>query len=115
LVAAWSQGWPSARWSSPLKANSTRPAAIRVSDIVALNASHHPDIPFRVRGHFISSGWSLLLAISALPQVLRNIRIELIEAASSVALDSSCFGAPEGKNVTIPERLGPNDRENLQD
>jgi pimeloyl-ACP methyl ester carboxylesterase len=56
-----------------------------VSDIVVLNASHHPDVPLGVRAHFISSGWSLLLAIATLPQVLRNIRIELIEASDPVA------------------------------
>ena len=52
-----------------------------VSDIVVLNASHHPDVPLGVRAHFISSGWSLLLAMATLPQVLRNIRIALIEAS----------------------------------
>ena len=56
-----------------------------VSDIVVLNASHHPDVPLGVRAHFISSGWSLLLAIATLPQVLRNIRIELIEASRPAA------------------------------
>jgi hypothetical protein len=54
-----------------------------VSDIVVLNASHHPDVPLGIRAHFISSGWSLLLAIATLPQVLRSIRIELIEASRS--------------------------------
>jgi 3-oxoadipate enol-lactonase len=56
-----------------------------VSDIVVLNVSHHPDLPLGIRAHFISSGWWLFPAIAALPQVLRNIRIELIEAPSSVA------------------------------
>jgi pimeloyl-ACP methyl ester carboxylesterase len=56
----------------------------RVSDIVVLNASHYPDVPPCIRSHFISSGWSLFPALAALPQVLRNIRIELIEAPSSV-------------------------------
>jgi pimeloyl-ACP methyl ester carboxylesterase len=56
-----------------------------VSDIVVLNASYRSDIPLGVRAHFISSGWSLLFAMAALPQVLRNIRIELIEAPSSGA------------------------------
>jgi hypothetical protein len=50
-----------------------------VSDVVVLNASHDPDMPPGVRAHFISSGWSLFFAMAALPQVLRNIRIELIE------------------------------------
>jgi len=77
----------------------------RVSDIVVLNSSHHPDIPFGIRAHFISSGWSLLLAISVLPQVLRNIRIELIEEASSVAPDNRFFGAPESTNARL--RLYP--------
>jgi pimeloyl-ACP methyl ester carboxylesterase len=53
-----------------------------VSDIVVLNASHHPDMPSGIRSHFISSGRSLLLAMATLPHVLRNIRIELIEASS---------------------------------
>src|SRR5258708_2968180 len=56
----------------------------RVSDIVVLNASHHPDMPHGIRSHFISSGWSLPLAMAKLPQVLRVIRIELIEASSAV-------------------------------
>ena len=70
-----------------------------VSDIVVLNASHHPDVPLGIRAHFISSGWSLLLAIAALPQVLRNIRIELIEAPSSVAPESEYRGAPQSTNA----------------
>jgi pimeloyl-ACP methyl ester carboxylesterase len=60
----------------------------RVSDIVVLNASQHPDVPPGIRAHFISSGWSLSLAIAALPQVLRNIQIELIEAPGSAVPDT---------------------------
>jgi pimeloyl-ACP methyl ester carboxylesterase len=56
-----------------------------ISDIVVLNASHHPDLPIGIRTHFISSGWWLFPAIAALPHVLRNIRIELIEGARSIA------------------------------
>jgi pimeloyl-ACP methyl ester carboxylesterase len=56
----------------------------RVSDIVVLNASHHPDTPPGIRSHFISSGWSLPLAMAKLPQVLRDIPIELIDAPSPV-------------------------------
>jgi pimeloyl-ACP methyl ester carboxylesterase len=52
----------------------------RVSDIVVLNASLHPDTPPGIRSHFIVSGWSLPLAMAKLLQVLRDIRIELIEA-----------------------------------
>jgi pimeloyl-ACP methyl ester carboxylesterase len=51
-----------------------------VSDVVVFNASHQPDMPGGVRAHFISSGWSPFFAMSALPQVLRNIRIELLDA-----------------------------------
>jgi len=64
-----------------------------VSDIVVLNASHQSDMPLSVRAHFISSGWSLLFAMAALPQVLRNIRIELIEAPSSSAPESGYCGS----------------------
>ena len=64
-----------------------------VSDIVVLNASHQSDMPLSVRAHFISSGWSLLFAMAALPQVLRNIRIELIEAPSSGAPESGYCGS----------------------
>ena len=64
-----------------------------ISDIVVLNASHHPDVPFGIRVHFIASGWSLWLAIAALPQVLRNIRIELIEEPGSVAPETVDRGA----------------------
>lgn len=49
-----------------------------VSDIVVLNASRHPDTSPGIRSHVISSGWSLPLAMAKLPQVLRDIRIELI-------------------------------------
>jgi len=52
----------------------------RVSDVVVLDASQHPDMPPGIRAHFISSGWSLFPASAALPQVLRNIPIELIGA-----------------------------------
>jgi hypothetical protein len=65
-----------------------------VSDIVVLNASHQSDMPLGVRTHFISSGWSLLFAMAALPQVLRNIQIELIEAPSSGAPESGYCGSP---------------------
>jgi len=60
-----------------------------VSDIVVLNASHQPDLPSGIRSHFISSGWSLHFAMATLPQVLRNIRIELIEASSRVGAPRS--------------------------
>jgi pimeloyl-ACP methyl ester carboxylesterase len=66
-----------------------------VSDIVVINASHHSDMPLGVRAHFISSGWSLLLAMATLPQVLRNIRIELIEAPSAVAPEGGYRSAPQ--------------------
>jgi hypothetical protein len=66
----------------------------RVSDIVVLNASHHPDMPLGIRTHFILSGWSLLLAIAALPQVLRDIRIELVEDLGSVTPEVDNCSAP---------------------
>jgi len=56
-----------------------------ISDIVVLNASDHPDVPAGVRAHFITAGWSLVLAMAALPPVLRKIQIQLIEVAGSVA------------------------------
>ena len=54
-----------------------------VSDIIVLNASHDPDLQRGIRAHFVSSGWSPLLAMATLPRVLRDIRIELIEAGGS--------------------------------
>jgi hypothetical protein len=42
-------------------------------------------MPAGIRAHFISSGWSLSLAAAALPHVLRNIPIELIEAPGFIA------------------------------
>jgi pimeloyl-ACP methyl ester carboxylesterase len=54
-----------------------------VSDIIVLNASHDPDLPLGIRAHFVSSGWSPLLAMATLPQVLRDIRIEVIETGGS--------------------------------
>ena len=71
----------------------------RVSDIVVLNASHHPDVPPGIRAHFISSGWSLFPASAALPQVLRNIRIELIEAHGSVVPETGYRGEPHTKHA----------------
>jgi pimeloyl-ACP methyl ester carboxylesterase len=64
----------------------------RVSDIVVLNASHHPDVPPGIRAHFISPGWSLFPAAAALPKVLRNIRMELIETQGSVAPEAGHRG-----------------------
>ena len=54
-----------------------------VSDVVVLNASQQTKMPHDVRAHFISSGGFSLAAMAALPPVLRNIGIELIEASSS--------------------------------
>jgi hypothetical protein len=65
-----------------------------VSDIVLLNASRRLEMPLGVRAHFISSVWSLLFAMTALPQVLRNIRIELIETRSSVEPESGYCNSP---------------------
>jgi pimeloyl-ACP methyl ester carboxylesterase len=54
-----------------------------VSDIVVLNASQQTKIPRNVRAHFVSSGGLTFVGMAALLPVLRNIRIELIEASSS--------------------------------
>lgn len=51
----------------------------RVSDVVVLNASRHPDVPAGIRSHIVSPGWSLFLTLAALPRVLRDIQIDLIE------------------------------------
>lgn len=56
----------------------------RVSDIVVLNASQPPEIPPGIQSHFISSGWSLSLAMATLPRVLRTIRIELLDPSGPV-------------------------------
>ncbi len=61
----------------------------QVSDIIVLNASQHPDMPPGIRSHFIASGWSLPLAMAKLPQVLRDIRIELIDESSSIGAPRS--------------------------
>lgn len=71
----------------------------RVSDIVVLDASHHPDVPPGIRAHFISSGWPLFPALAALPQVLRNIRIELIDAQGSVVPETGYRGEPHTKHA----------------
>jgi 3-oxoadipate enol-lactonase len=71
----------------------------RVSDIVVLNAAHHPDVPPGIPAHFISSGWSLSLAMAALPQVLRDIQIELIEAPGSVAPDTGYRDEPQATHA----------------
>jgi pimeloyl-ACP methyl ester carboxylesterase len=65
-----------------------------VSDVVVFDASPRSDMPHGVRAHFISSSLSLFFAISALPQVLRNIRIELLEASRS-----ACIGSPRSPHT----------------
>jgi pimeloyl-ACP methyl ester carboxylesterase len=65
-----------------------------ISDIVVLNASDHPGVPVGVRAHFITAGWSLALAIAALPPLLRKIQIELIEIAGSVAPETISHSGP---------------------
>jgi hypothetical protein len=65
-----------------------------ISDIVVLDASHHPDVPLGIRAHFISSGLSQFLAMAVLPQVLRNICIELIEAPGPDTPEADNGGAP---------------------
>jgi pimeloyl-ACP methyl ester carboxylesterase len=60
-----------------------------VSDIVLLNASRRADTPAGIRVHFIASGWSLLPVITALLQLLRSIRIELIDATSPAPIETS--------------------------
>jgi pimeloyl-ACP methyl ester carboxylesterase len=50
----------------------------RISDVIVLDAPHGPD-GNGVRTHFISSGWSPMHGVMALPQLLRKIAIELIE------------------------------------
>jgi pimeloyl-ACP methyl ester carboxylesterase len=67
----------------------------RVSDVVILDASQHPDVPQGVRAHFISSGWSLFPASATLPQVLRNIPIELIENPGPAAPEVGNSGSPQ--------------------
>jgi pimeloyl-ACP methyl ester carboxylesterase len=71
----------------------------RVSDVVVLDASHHPDVLPGIRAHFISSGWSLFPALAALPQVLRNIPIELIAARGSVVPETGYRDEPHIKRA----------------
>jgi len=70
-----------------------------ISDIVVLNASQHPDAPSGVRVHFIASGWSLCLAIAALPQVLRNIQIELIGTPGATVASGASLSSAQGQPV----------------
>jgi pimeloyl-ACP methyl ester carboxylesterase len=70
-----------------------------VSDVVVLDASHHPDAHPGIRLHFISSGWSLFPTSAALPQVLRNIPIELIEAQGSVVAATGCRDEPHTRHA----------------
>jgi pimeloyl-ACP methyl ester carboxylesterase len=60
-----------------------------VSDVILLNASYRADTPAGARVHLVASGWWLLATITALPELLRNIRIELIDASSSTPTDAS--------------------------
>jgi hypothetical protein len=57
----------------------------RVSDIVVLDSSRRLDLPLGVHAHFILFDWSLLFSMTSLAEVLRNIRIELIEGPNTLA------------------------------
>ena len=59
----------------------------RISDIVVLELTQAPDVS-GIRGHAISSGWSLLHGAMELPRLLRSIAIELIEEPAP-----GCIGA----------------------
>jgi pimeloyl-ACP methyl ester carboxylesterase len=50
----------------------------KVSDIVVFDPPHRLGRSSGVRMHYVSAGWSVLQAIVELPQLLRNIGIELI-------------------------------------
>jgi hypothetical protein len=64
-----------------------------VSDIAVLDASQEAKMLDGVRAHFISSGWFPFVAMAALPPILRNIGIELIEARSSGEAEGSYCGS----------------------
>jgi 3-oxoadipate enol-lactonase len=60
-----------------------------ISDLVVLNSPPRADKHPRIRLHYISSGWSLHFAMVALPQVLRNIPIELIRSPDSTVPEAA--------------------------
>jgi pimeloyl-ACP methyl ester carboxylesterase len=74
----------------------------RVSDLVVFDPPHRPKTPDGVRSHSISSGWSVLQAVSELPRLLRSIRIELLDDRVSDPPDDT--GTPNssfGDRVTF--------------
>jgi pimeloyl-ACP methyl ester carboxylesterase len=57
----------------------------RISDVIILQASHRPNTA-DLSVHLLSSHWSPLQAMIGLPQILRSIRIELIEESEDTPL-----------------------------
>ncbi|MBR0938479.1 alpha/beta fold hydrolase [Bradyrhizobium jicamae] len=51
----------------------------RISDLVVLGSPGSIDVPSDVRLHYISSGWTPMLTMTTLPQLLRNIPIQLLD------------------------------------
>jgi pimeloyl-ACP methyl ester carboxylesterase len=79
--------------ATPLVARLAEAQGRWISDIVLLNASQQTKVPPGVRAHFVPSGGFSLVAMAALPKVLRNIQIELIEASSSGECEQTDCGS----------------------
>jgi pimeloyl-ACP methyl ester carboxylesterase len=70
----------------PLALEGAKGPPERVSDLVVLGPPGSTDTD-GIRSHFISLGWSLPFALTALPPLLREIPIELLEAPVSDMLE----------------------------
>jgi hypothetical protein len=86
--------------------------AARIGDFRSLRGlgigRRHTDAAAAVRLHFISSDWSLFLAVAPLRQVLRSIPIELIDMSPSVGAESgdpALRQKPQGLTM-MPEHRG---------
>jgi hypothetical protein len=67
----------------PLALEGAKARPERVSDLVVLGSPGITEMNSGIRSHFISLGWSLPFALTALPPLLREIPIELLEAPVS--------------------------------
>ncbi|WP_024520209.1 alpha/beta hydrolase [Bradyrhizobium sp. Tv2a-2] len=68
----------------PLALRAAEDRKERVSDVIALDAPCSSKRINGVRVHLISSGWSALPGLAELPQLLRNIDIELIDTSVAI-------------------------------
>jgi hypothetical protein len=67
--------------SLPMTMRAAEAQSEKVSDVIVFGASPDSKRPDGIRTHFLSSAWPMPHAMLELPQLLRNIAIELLKAA----------------------------------